>query len=128
MTYVLSIDCGFPFVNLAFTSVVEISPSSSIMNIPVTSPSAAVFASKQFGLLKLNVATPDEPSFALVSLTSGTTFSSKPLTNWIDAASRDVDDDTAVRGLIDDGANAAASGVSARRLMSFIVQRDRCDI
>ena len=32
------------------------------------------------------MAVPDDPSLALVNLTSGMTFSSKPFTNWIVAA------------------------------------------
>jgi hypothetical protein len=62
------------------------------MNMPVTSPSAAVLASKQLGLLKLNVATPELPSRALVNLTLGTTFSSRPRTKEIvaDAMSSSV--------------------------------------
>ena len=103
----LSIDCGLPLANRALTSFVDISPSSSIMNIPVTSPILAVDASKQFGLLKLKVAIPDEPSLALVSFTSGTTFSWNPRMNSIEAASNDVDEPRVVNaGLI--GANALA--------------------
>jgi hypothetical protein len=72
-------------------SVVESSPSSSTMNIPVTSPWLAVEASKTLGLLKAKVVTAVLPSRDRVILMAGMTFSSKPRTNYMEApASKDV--------------------------------------
>lgn len=88
MTKTLSIAWGLPFTNDAFTDEVLISPSLSTRNMPVTAPELAVDASKTLGFLNLNVAMPDDPSRARVSLMSGTTFSSRPRTNWISAAAR----------------------------------------
>ena len=72
---------GLPLANRALTDVVDISPSSSIMNMPVISPAAAVLASKTLGLSNAKVATPEEPSRARVNRTLGTHFSVKPRTN-----------------------------------------------
>ena len=95
------------------TDVVEISPSSSIMNIPVTSPAADVDASKTFGLSKLNVAMPDDPSLARVNLTSGTTFSSNPRTNSIVAASNEEDqDEVEWTDLVEDAGSGAKACVN----------------
>ena len=74
-------------------------------------------ASKQFGLLKANVATPEEPSRALVNFTSGTTFSSSPLTNWM-LASSSVE--TREEENAEFGANAAASGRDAINAVYFM--------
>ena len=121
MTYVDSIDCGFPLENRALTSVVEISPSSSTMNIPVTSPDADVLASKTLGLSKLKVAIPLDPSLARVSLILGMTFSSRPRTNWMDPFNCDV-----ARVVAGTGAKALESeAVATRRAvvnMDFIVE------
>ena len=38
ITYLASIPLGFPLINLALTSTVLISPSSSMRNMPVMSP------------------------------------------------------------------------------------------
>jgi len=88
MTYVDSMDWGLPLEKLAFTSVVLSSPSSSMRNMPVTSPCEAVEASNTFGMSNLKVATPEEPSRARVSFTLGTTFSETPLTNWISGSAK----------------------------------------
>lgn len=113
--------------NRALTAVVEISPSSSIMNIPVTSPADAVEASKTLGLLNVNVAIPDDPSFARVNLTFGTTFSSNPRTNWIEAASKEVSDDFINLVTGGNGAKACAKATptvnirDARRRRWFVI-------
>ena len=85
MRYFASILSGFPFKNFAWTSTVESVPSSSTKNIPVMSPSP-LSASKTEGSLKTKDAVPEEPSRALVSLTSGTVGSFTPLINWMDDA------------------------------------------
>lgn len=71
---------GLPLRNLALTSTVEISPSSSIMYKPVMSPSSSEDSNTD-GAPKTKVAVPDEPSLDLVSFTSGTSGSSTPLMN-----------------------------------------------
>ena len=71
-------------------------------------------ASNTLGLLKLNVAMPEDPSRARVSLIPGTTFSSRPLTNWICAAERDVEKrdvkrvEVGVKASVDDATSADA--------------------
>ena len=85
MTYLASIRSGFPFTNLAWTSTVEKSPSSSIINKPVMSPSSSEDSNTE-GVSKTKVAVPEDPSFDRVSLTSGTLGSSIPLINWRVAA------------------------------------------
>ena len=113
MVYTHSIAWGLPLEKRALTDVVEISPSSSIMNIPVTSPAADVDASKTFGLSKLNVAMPDDPSLARVNLTSGTTFSSKPRTNSIVAASNEEEqDEVEWTDLVEDAGSGAKACVN----------------
>lgn len=78
--YFASILSGFPLTNFAWTSTVENSPSSSIMNRPVMSPSSSEDSNTE-GVLNTKVAVPDEPSLDLVNLTSGTLGSSIPLIN-----------------------------------------------
>ena len=68
-----------------------------------------------FDASNVNVAIPDDPSLARVSLTSGTTFSSKPRTNSIEAASKDDDVDAMQLPIdvvvIGNGAKALADAV-----------------
>lgn len=65
------------------------------------------------------MATPEEPSRALVNFTSGTTFSSSPLTNWMLAlASSSVE--TREEENAEFGANAAASGRDAMNAVYFM--------
>ena len=78
--YFASILSGLPLTNFAWTSTVENSPSSSIMNKPVMSPSSSEDSNTE-GVLNTKVAVPDEPSLDLVNLTSGTLGSSIPLIN-----------------------------------------------
>lgn len=80
--------------SVTWTSTVLMTPSSSSMYRPVMSPSSEE-ASKMEGSSKTNVATPDAPSRARVSLTSGTDVSLTPFTNWREVAwatSREVAD------------------------------------
>lgn len=63
------------------------------------------------------MATPEEPSRALVNFTSGITFSSSPLTNWM-LASSSVE--TREEENAEFGANAAASGRDAMNAVYFM--------
>ena len=62
---------GSPSTNLTLTSLVNISPSESIILIPVISPSA--IEDNACGFSKIKIACPVVPSLPLVNLISGTT-------------------------------------------------------
>ena len=79
ITYVASMPCGLPFGNLALTSTVWSSPSSSTRYM-VISPVSSV-ASNTSGSVNTKKAVPLEPSLERVKRTSNTEVSSVRSTN-----------------------------------------------